>query len=298
MSRQVLIAAAAAMLAVPALADDGAATPDFLGRWGRNSFNFEAKPEGPKPLVNLKRMPDGTNDPGQLVGDYKNPILKPEAAEIVRKNGLLAKAGLGYPDPSNQCRPYAPPFNSAMQLGLEILKKNDGFTILYSQDDQVRRIRMNAEHPADLKPSAMGDSIGHWEGDTLIVDTVGIAHGPFTMVDRWGTPHSDALHIVEKYRLIDGAEAKAAMDRHEKEDGRVGGVPGAMAIDPDMSLKGLQVEVTVEDPNVFTTPWSAYVTYRRMSPRMPWTEQVCAENPTEFYANQWVGLPKTDKPDF
>ena len=122
--------ACAALTALPALADDAA--PDFSGRWGRNSFNFEEKAEGPKPLVNLKRLKDGTNDPGQLVGDYKNPILKPEAAEAVRKNGLLAKAGLGYPDPSNQCRPYAPPFNFAMQLGLDILPKRDGFTITFT----------------------------------------------------------------------------------------------------------------------------------------------------------------------
>jgi hypothetical protein len=299
MSKQALFAGVSAVLiAYPALADDESNTPDFSGRWGRNAFNFEAKPEGPKPLYNLKRMPDGTNDPGQLVGDYQNPILKPEPAEIVRKNGLLASAGLGYPDPSNQCRPYAPPFTHAMELGLEMLKKKDGFTIIYSQDDQVRRIRMNSEHPVNVKPSAMGDSVGHWEGDTLVVDTIGISHGPFTMVDRWGTPHSDALHIVERYRLIDGAQAKAAQDRHEKADGRVGGAAGAMAIDPDMNLKGLQVEVTVEDPNVFTTPWTANVTYRKMNPRALWAEQVCAENPTEYYKNQWIGLPKADKPDF
>jgi hypothetical protein len=293
-----ILGAAAGMIALPAVAADDAAAPDFSGRWGRNSFNFEDKDLGPRPLVNLKRLPDGTNDPGQLVGDYKNPILKPEPAEMVRKNGLLAKAGLGYPDPSNQCRPYAPPFNFAMQLGLDVLRKKDGLTFIYSQDDQVRHVRLNGVHPPNVTPSAMGDSIGHYEGDTLVVDTVGISHGPFTMVDRWGTPHSDALHVVERYRLIDGAEAKAAMDKHEKTDGRVGGAAGAMALDPDMSVKGLQVEVTVEDPNVFTTPWSAFVTYRRMNASTQWTEQVCAENPTEYYANQWVGLPKADRPDF
>ena len=296
MLKEALISSAVMTLLAltPALAEE----PDFSGRWGRNSFNFEEKDWGPKPLVNLKRLRDGTNDPGQLVGDYRNPILKPEAAEIVRKNGLLASAGLGYPDPSNQCRPYAPPFNFAMELGVDMLPKKDGFTLLYPQDDQVRRIRLNAEHPADLKPSAMGDSVGHWENDALVVDTIGISHGPFTMIDRWGTPHSDALHIVERYRLIDGANAKAAQEKHEKEDGRVGGGGGAMAIDPDTSLKGLQVEVTVEDPVYLATPWSAFVTYRRMSARQPWTEQVCAENPAEYYTNQWIGLPKAEHPDF
>jgi hypothetical protein len=243
-------------------------------------------------------MPDGTNDPGQLVGDYHNPILKPEAAEIVKSKGEAAIAGKGYPDPSNQCRPYAPPFNFAMSLGLQMLNKKDGITIIYNQDDQVRRVRMNAPHPASIVPSAMGDSVGHWDGDTLVIDTIGIETGPFTMVDRWGTPHSDALHIVERYHLIDGEAAKAAQETHEKTDGRVGGAAGAMLIDPDTSLKGLQVEVTVEDPNVFTAPWTAHVTYRRVSAKMPWAEQVCAENPVEHYSGQWVGLPKAEHPDF
>jgi hypothetical protein len=285
-------------LAFPALADDGARTPDFSGPWGRNAFSFEPLPDGPQPLVNLKRGANGGSDLGQLVGDYHNPILKPEIAEIVKKKGEISISGHAYPDPSNQCRPYAPPFTLAMQLGLEMLQKNDGVTIIYNQDDQVRHIRLNASHPAKVTPSAMGDSVGHYEGDTLIVDTIGIATGPYTMVDRFGTPHSEALHVVERYRLIEGTAAKEAQDSYEKVDGRLGGVPGVMNLDPDSTLKGLQVHVTVEDPNVFTTSWSAYVTYRRMNPSVRWQEQVCAENPNEYYAGRWIGLPKADRLDF
>ena len=161
-------------------------------------------------------------------------------------------------------RALRPPFNYAMQLGMQILPKKDAITIIYSQDDQVRHVRLNGSHPARVTPSAMGDSVGHYEGDTLVVDTVGIETGrPYTMVDRYGTPHSEALHVVERYRLIDGAAAKEAQDVYEKREGRVGGRPGAMGIDPDTNLKGLQVQVTVEDPKVFTTPWSANITYRR-----------------------------------
>jgi hypothetical protein len=287
------------VLALPALADGGAKAPDFSGRWGRNAFNFEPLASGPQPVVNLSRMPDGTSNIGQLVGDYGNPILKPEIAEIVKKKGEISLSGHAYPDASNQCRPYNPPFTLAMQLGLEMLQKKDGITITYNQDDQVRHVRLNASHPAKVKPSPMGDSVGYYEGDTLVVDTVGIKPGPYTMVDRYGSPVTEALHVVERYRLIDGVAAKEAQDRYEKIDGRLAGAPGgAMMLDPDMSIKGLQVYVTVEDPNVFTTPWSAYVTYRRVSPSMPWQEQVCAENPNEYYAGRWVGLPKADKPDF
>ena len=243
-------------------------------------------------------MPNGASNIGQLVGDYRNPILKPEIAQIVKQKGEISLSGHTYPDSSNQCRPYNPPFTLAMQLGLEMLQKKDGITITYNQDDQVRRVRLNASHPANVKPSPMGDSVGHYEGDTLVVDTVGIKPGPYAMVDRYGSPVTDALHVVERYRLIDGAAAKEAQDRYEKVDGRLGGQMGAMILDPDTTIKGLQVYVTVEDPNVFTTPWSATVTYRRMSPSVPWLEQVCAENPNEYYAGRWVGLPRAEKPDF
>src|SRR5215212_4921524 len=62
---------------------------DFAGMWARNSFNFEPIPGQPAPLVNLKRIADGTGDGGQVVGDYNNPLLKPQAAEIVRKQGEI-----------------------------------------------------------------------------------------------------------------------------------------------------------------------------------------------------------------
>jgi hypothetical protein len=270
---------------------------DFSGGWGRNAFNFEPMPSGPQPLTNLSRNPDGTGNAAQLVGDYRNPILNPEAAAVVKAKGELAKAGKGYPDPSNQCRPYAPPFTFAMQENFEMLPKKDGtMTIVYSQDDQVRWVRMNGTHPAKVVPSHMGDSVGHYEGDTLVIDTIGIMTGPITPVDRWGTPHSDALRVVERYRFIDGAAAKAAQEKWEKADGRVRGAMGVRDFDPDTNVKGLQLELTVEDPNVFTTPWTALVTYRRVAG--PWEERVCADNPVEHYPGEWMFLPKADKPDF
>jgi hypothetical protein len=285
-------------LASPAIAANAATTPDFTGRWGRNAFNIEPMPSGPQPVANLTRLPDGTSNISQLVGDYRNPILKPEIAEIVKQKGEISLSGQAFPDPSNQCRPYNPPFTHAMQLGVEILQKKDSVTLLYDQDVQVRHIRLNAAHPANVKPTPMGDSVGHYEGDTLVVDTVAIRPGPYALVDRYGTPVTEGLHVVERFRLIDGVAAKEAQDRYEKREGRLGGAAGVRPVNPDTSLKGLQVQVTVEDPNVFTTPWSGYVTYRRKIPTLLWEEQICADNPNEYYAGGWVGLPKADKPDF
>jgi hypothetical protein len=270
--------------------------PDLSGNWARNAFNFEPIPGQPAPLVNLKRIADGTGDGGQLVGDFNNSILKPKAAEIVKQKGEISKTGKPYPDPSNSCAPYAPPFTYAMQLGVQIVPAKDHITMLYSQDDQVRRVRLNATHPRNLRPSGMGDSIGHWEGDTLVVDTIGVKPAPYALIDRFGVPVTNALHVVERYRLIDGALAKTAQDTYEKREGRVGGVPGAMAIDPDTNLKGLQIQITVEDPTMFTTAWSATSTYRRG--RGPWLEQVCAEADFDFNENKPAEIPKADRPDF
>ncbi len=270
-------------------------TPDFSGRWGRNAFNFEPLPGQPLPVDNLKRTRTGQQDNNALVGDYKNPILKPHAAEIVRQKGEISLTGNAFPDPSNQCYPYQPPFALSMQLGLQILQEKDQITFLYNQDDQVRRVRLNSTHPAKVTPTWMGDSIGHYEGDTLVIDTVGMKIGPHSMVDRYGTPHSEAFHMVERYRLIDGAQAKAAAEQHQKKDGAAG-LGGNITVDPEYNGKGLEVQFTIDDPGTYTQPWSAKVTYRRLSGR--WAEQVCAENTREYYDDKNTAVPTADRPDF
>src|SRR5262252_2562986 len=152
------------MVTMPAFAADGASGITGV-RWGKNAFNFEPMPSGPQPLRNLIRRPDGTGNAGQLVGDYHNPILKPEAAAVVKQKGELAAAGKGFPNSQDQCRPIAPPFTFAMQLGLLMLPaKNGDIDILYDQNANTRHIRMNAAHPANVVPSTMGDSVGRWEG--------------------------------------------------------------------------------------------------------------------------------------
>ncbi|HXI99785.1 MAG TPA: hypothetical protein VNH44_01095 [Micropepsaceae bacterium] len=287
-------AATAAMLAFPVAAAE-TAIPDFSGMWGRNAFNFEPVPGSPAPVTNLKRLPNGAGDPNALVGDYNNPILTPEAAAIVKEKGQISLTGMDFPDPSNHCAPYAPPFTFAMQLGVQVLQAKDRITLIYNQDDQVRHVRLNASHPTRVKPSAMGDSVGHYEGDTLVVDTVGIDTLPFATIDRYGTPHSKALHVVERYRLLDYAAATEAAERHQKQDGPAG-LGGNVTVDPDYRGKGLQLQFTVEDPKFFTMPWSANITYRRI--RGAWTEQICAENSFEYYSGKATAIPTAKKSDF
>jgi hypothetical protein len=286
----------AAMLAGPAFGADGA--PGMMEvRWGKNAFNFEGMPSGPQPLRNLSRLPNGKANAGRLVGDYRNPVLTPEAAAVVKAKGELAIAGKGFPNAQDQCRPMAPPFAFAMQLGFMMLPSADGdIAILYDQNMNVRHIRMNGAHPAALSPSPMGDSVGRWEGDVLVIDTVAIKTDAFTAVDRFGTPQSEAMHVVERYRLIDGALAATQIDRYETSEGTVGGGGRVAGYNPDTSLKGLQLDVTMEDPKVFTAPLTARVTYRPLISR--WQESVCADNPEEHYKDEWIGLPRADRPDF
>lgn len=280
------------------LAEEAAAsTPDFSGNWARPYIGFEPPASGPGPIVNRSRIA-GQSNINQFVGDYTSPILRPAAADAVKKHGEMELKGLTAPNPSNQCLPMSPPYILQRQQ-IEFLQQKDKITIVYAEDDQVRRVRLNGKHPARVAPSWYGDSVGRFEGDTLIVDTVGIKAGPHSMIDSYGTPYSGALHVVERYRLIDYAEAQAAAVRAETENRRLTGdaiLGNGVAIDRDYQGKALQVQFTVEDANTFTMPWSATSTYWRADG--DWTERVCAENPNEYYAGQTAGVPRAAKPDF
>jgi hypothetical protein len=97
--------------------------------------------------------------------------------------------------------------------------------------------------------------VGHYEGDTLVIDTIGIkTDRPFAMVDWYGTPYTEALHVVERCRLPDYATAKEAEERGEKENFRFPVSDPGLVRDPNYTGKGLQLEFTVEDIGVFTTP--------------------------------------------
>src|SRR5262249_938709 len=154
---------------------------------------------GPGPVTNNKRGPNGASSLYGNIGDYTNPILKPQAAEAVRKQGEVEVSGALAPNPRNQCWPGGVP-SVITNVGLPILHPPDKVTILYAGPYEVRRVRMNQAHPAHVTPSWYGDSVGRYEGDTLVIDTVGIkADRPYAMVDWFGTPYSGALHVVERY---------------------------------------------------------------------------------------------------
>jgi len=287
-------APAPASATAPAAAAPKTATPipDFSGIWAHPYLpGFEPPASGPGPVLNRSRSRNGRGNFNQLVGDYTNPILKPHAAEIVKKHGDMSLAGEGYQTPSNQCWPGGVPYVFWDYL-LQMFQEPDRITMVYRHGNEMRHVRMNEPHPAQVTPSWYGDAVGHYEGDTLVIDTVGIKIGPFAMVDMYGTPHSPALHVVERYRLIDAEEAKGALERNEKENSR--GVYSE--VDPDYRGKLLQLHFTVEDEGVFTTPWTATITYRRALGG--WTDLICAENRYEPTARKESAVPTANMPDF
>jgi hypothetical protein len=255
---------------------------------------------GPGPILSKLRRPDGTTI-FSAIGDYTNPILLPQAAAIVEKSGARELSGIANPNPHNQCWPEPTPFILGIQMGMQLIQHKDEVILLYVSNNQVRRVLMNAPHSTHLTPTWQGESVGHYEGDTLVIDTIGQKVGPLSMTDRYGTPFSGALHLIERYRLIDGAIARDLQRKHEATYGASGSSPfkneyGRGDIDSDPTKPGLQVEITVDDPGVFTTPWSAVITYRRVLGTLP--EAVCAEN-MQGAGTAWVVLvPKAEKPAF
>jgi hypothetical protein len=145
----IIVTAAATLLSSPAFTQQpnpGAASiPDLSGIWSHPFvWGFEPPPSGPGPVVDRSRRrqifdADGhlrspanaplVGDPFRLIGDYTNPILKPEAAEVVKKHGEITLTGVNYPTPANQCWPGGVPF-IFIALGMQMLERPGKITIL------------------------------------------------------------------------------------------------------------------------------------------------------------------------
>jgi len=117
--------------------------------------------------------------------------------------------------------------------------------IINSQNNEIRHVYLNVVHSTHLTPSWYGESIGHYDGDELVVDTMGF--NDRTMLDdNYHVPHTTQLHVVERFKLIE-------------------------------QDKMLQVNFTVEDPGAFNAPWSGVVTYRRAGSTqrvMDWVDDI------------------------
>jgi hypothetical protein len=139
-------------------------------------------------------------------------------------------------------------------------------TILYSRGPNVRHVYMNAAHTKNPKPTWLGESVGHYEGDELVIDTIGM--NDKTFIDYFHTPHTDRLHVVERYKLLDG---------------------GAR-------MQGI---MEIEDPGTFTTRWQGVHYFIRHDTPISESESICAENNSANYFHEdLVPIPEAGRPDF
>ena len=250
--------------------------PDFSPNadtgWQLSDDEFILPASGPGPItfdpahpyISFYRFPRNPN-PTFRVADLSNPILQPWTREALKQVNEKSLSGKYVAIPKERCWPVGvPAFDLLPATPVYFLQTPKVVTMIWTQDHQVRQVYLNAAHSTKLKPSWFGESVGHYEGDTLIVDTIGLSTKTF--VDNYQTPHTEQLHVIERYRIADGG-------------------------------KTLEVNIHVEDPGAFTTPWNAIQRYRR-SETGPMPETVCAEN-NEDHFNQDIGpMPIADKPEF
>jgi hypothetical protein len=145
------------------------------------------------------------------------------------------------------CRPGAPSAMVMPMNSLAVIEDKDDITLSFEEPRMTRRIRLDAQHPADLAPSYMGDSIGHWEGDTLVIDTIGF-NGQFQL-DSFGLPTGTRLHTVE--RLTKSADGKK-----------------------------VSVQTTFEDPEYYSAPFTIERAWIPHADGHQF-EYDCSENPRE-----------------
>jgi hypothetical protein len=223
--------------------------------------------------------------PTQRRADLDNPILQPWARDVLRKRNELVLSGKLVASPSASCWPVGVTrfLLTPMTQPMYVIQGPNEVVMILSGHPEVRHIHLTDRHSANVKTSWYGESIGRYEGDTLVVDTIGLDDR--APMDTFETPHTKQLHVIERFHLI--------------EDGNV-----------------LETNVHVEDPGAFTIPWNAIQRFRQYeaavrkvpierlaqlasAPEGPLPEMTCADNPNSFFPGTVaLPLPKAVVPDF
>ena len=223
--------------------------------------------------------------PTEQLADLNAPILQPWARDVVRKRNELVLSGKQVYTPHASCWPVGVPgfLLRPMTQAMYFIQGPKEVVMILASKQEVRHVFLTDQHSPNVKTSWYGESMGHYESDMLVVDTIGIDDR--TWVDGFGTPHTKQLHVIERFHLI--------------EDGKV-----------------LEANVHVEDPGAFTMPWDAIQRFRQYeaavrklpierlaqlasAPEGPMSELICAENRNSFFASQpGLPVPQAVAPDF
>ena len=176
-----------------------------------------------------------------------NTPLSVAGEDIVKRNAAAMQSGKIMQTAWVSCRPGAVSTMTMPREKIVVLESADEVTILFEMPRMVRRIRMNASHPEQIEPGYVGDSIGLWEGATLVVDTVGF--NGHAEIDARGQPTSEQLHTIERFTL--SADGNA-----------------------------IDIDTTIEDPEYYTQPFTIKRYWKKSPARHPF-EYDCMENPRQ-----------------
>ena len=265
-----IVAALVGAWAIPAVAQDKTSPPNFspnpsVGWIGVGGIR--PVPGTVSPLVQDPRYPFVPNGTGQQptyrIADLSDQNLKPWVKEIMKKDNDEVLAGkIAFTSGSSCTLAGVPAF---MTLGgnnnpYRFVQTAKEVRILRDADSQVRRVYLNVPHSANPTPSWYGESVGHYEGDALVIDTVGL--NTRTFVDYYRTPHTEKLHVVERWRMVEDSKA-------------------------------MEVVFKVDDPDTYYEPWTGMRGFRRVE--REFGEQICAEGNRNLFDYK---IPVANKPDF
>jgi hypothetical protein len=216
--------------------------------------------------------PDPTYSPGrgiERLSDAENPNLKPWAAAQMRMHNNLVRNGHRAFNAQSRCWPGSGPGQLLFVAEpVFFVQTPQEVWIIWQRNQQVRRVYLNREHSENPKPSWFGESVGRYENGELVTDTIGFVEHPYSFVDNYRTPHTKDLHVVERWKILDGGSA-------------------------------LEATVTVDDPGTFNAPWSGVARWQKVN--RPIIESICAENNLNyetFFKLKEYPMPEAKTPDF
>ena len=206
----------------------------------------------------------------ERMGDAENPNLTPWARDIMRKYNRDVLDGHRAFSSQSRCWPGGVPGQLLFPAEpIFFIQTPKMVWIIWQRDQHVRRIHMNQPHSQNIKPSWFGESVGRYENGELVIDTIGFNEHEFGFVDNWRTPHTKDLHVVERWKVVDGGNA-------------------------------IEATVTVDDPGAFKAPWTGRVRWEKQN-RGPMVESICAENNLnyeQYFKLREYPMPQAKAPDF
>jgi hypothetical protein len=251
---------------------NNAAIPDFSGMttgWLAMGTDFKQVPGAPPMVTNDDAHPHVGNGGGRQssfrFADLNNPNLTEFAKASLKKTNDEVLRGKAVFSREARCWPTGvPTYDLNQAQPVYFVQTPKEVVMMWQMDHQIRHVYLDVPHSKNPEPSWYGESVGHYEGDTLVVDTIG--QNTETFVDNYRTPHSEKLHVTERFHLIN--------------DG-----------------KNLQAEIMVDDPTTFKQPLKLIQTWRRVA-QGPMSESSCAESGPGFFSFDVEPIPTAGKPDF